>query len=99
MLGEIRSQHWKPFNPLVFQPTFTSESRDADVGNRWAHGGVGGGGALETGIGLRAPPCVNQTANGNMLNSTRSSAQFSVRTLTDAMWEGRPKRKGIDIHI
>ena len=54
---------------------------------------------METGIGLRAPPCVNQTANGNMLNSTRSSAQFSVRTLTDAMWEGRPKRKGIDIHI
>ena len=54
---------------------------------------------METGIGLRAPPCVNQTASGNMLNSTRSSAQFSVRTLTDAMWEGRSKRKGIDLHI
>ena len=97
MLAEIRSQHWKPFNPLVFQPTFTSESRDADIGNRPAHGG--GWGALQTGIGLRAPPCVSQTASGNMLNSTRSSAQFSVRTLMDAMWEGRSKRKGIDVYI
>ena len=43
-------------------------------------------------------PCVKQTAGGELLHSTGSSAQCSVMTWIEGMgWEGGPR--GRDIHI
>ena len=77
-------------------------NRGTDVGNGCVDTvGEGGGGMnWEFGTDIYIPPCVKQTASGNLLYSARSSARCSVMTNRDGMGEGEAQEgRGICIHM
>ena len=79
-----------------------SQGRTRDTGIEYRHADMGWGGEggtnWEVSTDMRTLPCVKQTASGEPLYSTRSSAQCSVMAWC-GWWVGREAEEGGDICI
>ena len=78
-----------------------SRNRHADLENGHMDMGWGRGTVMnwEIGIDIYILPCVRQTASGNLIYSTGSSAPCFVVTRRVRWGRGRPKRERIYVYI